>query len=98
MSIISVEDVRHIALLARLEFGDDEIGRFAGDLNQILEYAEKLQALDTQDVEPTSHAVRLANVFREDAACPSLTNDQALANAPDAEAGCFRVPPIIQET
>ncbi len=98
MGIISIDDVRHIALLARLEFGEDEIGRFTDDLNEILQYAEKLQALDTDGVEPTSHAVRLTNVFREDAVRPSLTNEQALANAPDCEAGCFKVPPIIQES
>lgn len=95
--IVSEETVRHIALLSRLECSDAEIHRFAGDLNGILAYAEKLRELDTRGVEPTSHALRLRNVFREDVVRPSLSNEQALANAPEREAGHFKVPQIIQE-
>ena len=95
--IVSEETVRHIALLSRLECSDSEIHRFAGDLNGILAYAEKLRELDTRGVEPTSHALRLRNVFREDVVRPSLGNEQALANAPEHEAGHFKVPQIIQE-
>jgi len=94
---LSEQQVRHVALLARLECSNDEIHKFAGELNSILEYANKIQEVDTDGVEPTSHAVRLSNVFREDVVRPSLSNDQALANAPDSEAGHFKVPPIIQE-
>ena len=96
--IISEETVRHIALLSRLECNDEEIHRFAGDLNEILDYVEKLKELDTSDVEPTSHAVRRKNVFRDDVPRTSLTNEQALSNAPDTENGCFKVPQIIQES
>lgn len=95
--IISEEAVRHIALLSRLECDDEEIRKFSGELNSILQYVEKLKELDTDDVEPTSHALRQKNVFRQDVARPSLSNPEALANAPDSEAGHFKVPPIIQE-
>jgi aspartyl-tRNA(Asn)/glutamyl-tRNA(Gln) amidotransferase subunit C len=95
--MISEETVRHIALLSRLECTDEEIRAFAADLNEILEYAEKLKELDTTGIEPTTHALRQKNVFREDVTRPSLTNQQALANAPESEAGHFKVPQIIQE-
>jgi len=95
--IISEETVRHIALLSRLECTDEEIRAFAADLNEILEYVEKLKELDTTGIEPTTHALRQKNVFREDVTRPSLTNEQALANAPESEAGHFKVPQIIQE-
>jgi len=95
--MISEQTVRHIALLSRLELSDAEIHRFSADLNSILEYAEKLRELDTDAVAPTSHALPQTNVFREDVVRPSLTNEQALANAPESENGHFRVPPIIQE-
>ncbi len=86
-----------MALLSRLECSDSDIHRFSGELNAILGYVEKLQELDTENVEPTSHALRLRNVFREDEVRPSLTNAQALANAPEAQDGHFKVPQIIQE-
>ncbi|HNY25821.1 MAG TPA: Asp-tRNA(Asn)/Glu-tRNA(Gln) amidotransferase subunit GatC [Candidatus Sumerlaeota bacterium] len=94
---ISEETVRHIALLSRLECSEADIHRFSGELNAILGYVEKLQELDTEQIEPTSHALRLHNVFREDVVRPSLTNAQALANAPEARDGHFKVPQIIQE-
>jgi aspartyl-tRNA(Asn)/glutamyl-tRNA(Gln) amidotransferase subunit C len=95
--MISEKEVRHIALLSRLECKDAEIERFSQDLNAILEYAEKLQALDTESVAPSNHALRQHNVFRDDEIRDSLSNDQALANAPEKEAGHFKTPPIIQE-
>jgi aspartyl-tRNA(Asn)/glutamyl-tRNA(Gln) amidotransferase subunit C len=97
MSSFTRDQVRKVATLSRLEFTDEEADAFAGQLSRILEYIEKLNRLDTSRVEPTSHALALTNVMRKDEARPSLTNEQALANAPEAEAGCFRVPPIIQE-
>jgi aspartyl-tRNA(Asn)/glutamyl-tRNA(Gln) amidotransferase subunit C len=96
--LISEETVRHIALLSRLEFSDAEIHRFAGDLNEILGFVEKLKELDTEDVEPTTHALRQVNVYRDDIVQPSLTSEQVLANAPESEAGHFKVPQIIQES
>ena len=94
---VSEETVRHIALLSRLECSDEEIRAFAADLNEILEYVEKLKELDTRGVEPTTHALRQKNVFRDDVPRASLTHEQALSNAPESEAGHFKVPQIIQE-
>ena len=96
--IVDEAAVRHIALLSRLECSDAEVRKFEGDLNAILTYVEKLKELDTEKIEPTTHALRLRNVFREDVVRPSLTNAQALANAPEAQEGHFKVPPIIQES
>jgi len=97
MSAFTRDQVRKVAVLARLEFTDSEADAFAGQLTRILDYVDKLSALDTEGVEPTSHALALVNVLRPDVLRPSLTPEQALANAPQAEAQCFRVPPIIQE-
>jgi len=94
---VTEADVRHVARLSRLEFNDEEIGLFTKHLNDILTYVDKLAELDTSNVEPTSHALRMANVFREDVVAPSLSNEEALANAPDREGPFFKVPQIIQE-
>ncbi|MEN6627565.1 MAG: Asp-tRNA(Asn)/Glu-tRNA(Gln) amidotransferase subunit GatC [Candidatus Sumerlaeia bacterium] len=91
------EDVRKIAVLARLELSDAQVDAFAGQLGRILAHVDKLGELDTEGVEPTSHSLRLVNVLRDDVPRPSLPNEAALANAPEQEAGCFKVPPIIQE-
>ena len=94
---ITEADVRHVAHLSRLEFGDGEIQRFTKDLNNILRHVDKLAELDTTDIEPTSHSLKMSNVFRDDEVRPSLTTDEALANAPEREGPFFRVPQIIQE-
>lgn len=98
MSRIDRDTVRHVALLARLELSDEEIERFAHELGDILEYVAKLDELDTTDVPPTSHSLPLANVMRDDVVRPSLPKEEALANAPDSEDGCFKVPQVIQES
>jgi aspartyl-tRNA(Asn)/glutamyl-tRNA(Gln) amidotransferase subunit C len=98
MSRLTREEVRKVAVLSRLEFSDEQAEAYAGQLSRILDFVEKLNELDTSGVEPTSHALQLTNVLREDAVRPSLPREAALANAPEQEAGCFRVPPIIQET
>lgn len=95
---VSEDDVQHVAHLSRLKFSDEETRRFTKDLNSVLAYVDKLSELDTDDVEPTSHSLKLKNVFREDEARPSLTNEQALANAPDSEGPFFKVPQIIQDS
>ena len=97
MAKISEDDVRHVALLSRLYFTDEEIRQFTKDLNSILNFVEKLRELDTEAIEPTSHSLKLSNVIREDIITSPLPVDEALANAPEAETGCFRVPKIIQE-
>ncbi len=94
---ITPEDVRHVALLSRLYFTDEEIADFTRDLNSILEYFAKLNEMDTSDVPPPSYSLKMQNVFREDINVPSLSVEDVLANAPESEAQCFKVPKIIQE-
>lgn len=98
MHEITPEVVRHVALLSRLELGEGEAESYAADLDKILHYVEKLAELDTTDVPPTSHSFKITNVFREDAVRPSLSNEAALANAPEAEDECFRVPAVLQDS
>ncbi|WP_276357785.1 Asp-tRNA(Asn)/Glu-tRNA(Gln) amidotransferase subunit GatC [Cohnella caldifontis] len=93
---ISAKDVEHVADLARLDLSDEEKDRFAGQLNAILKYAEKLNELDTDGVEPTSHVLPLANVMREDEVRPSWPIEKVLANAPDEEDGQFKVPAVLE--
>jgi aspartyl-tRNA(Asn)/glutamyl-tRNA(Gln) amidotransferase subunit C len=90
---ISRDEVLHVARLARLALSDDEIDRLGAQLNAILEAVGKVSELDLADVEPTAHPLDLVNVWGEDEPSPSLTVEDALANAPDREAGFFRVPP-----
>ena len=89
--------VDHVARLARLDLSEDERERMAHELTHILEHAERIQALDLEDVEPTSHALKLTNVLRPDEARASLTQEEALANAPEAADGRFKVPRIIED-
>ena len=95
--MIERKDVEHVARLARLALTDAEIERMREQLNGILAYIEKLNELDTRDVEPTSHAVPLVNVMRDDEPGSCLRRDEALANAPDRAGGFFRVPRIIED-
>ncbi len=90
--MIDREQVLHVARLARLELAEDEIERISGELSGILEHVDRISALDLDDVEPTTHVVALENVLRPDVPDPSLSRDQALANAPDPSDGAFRVP------
>jgi len=92
---ISEERVRHIALLSRLELSDDEIKAASRDLTNILHHINKLGELDLDDVPMTSHAIPVADVFRDDVLRSSLTNEEAIANAPEKEENCFKVPQII---
>lgn len=94
---LSPEDVRHVAELAKLHLDDTEIEQFAGQLSDILEYAARLQEVDTGSVPPTPYVLPLHNVMREDIAEAGLTNDAALANAPDREDGFFRVRAVFEE-
>lgn len=93
---ISREEVDHVARLARLSLTEDEAGKMTNQLDTILTYVAKLSELDTKDVEPTSHVIPMSNVWREDAARPSLPREEALSNAPDADGEFFRVPKIIE--
>jgi aspartyl-tRNA(Asn)/glutamyl-tRNA(Gln) amidotransferase subunit C len=93
---ISKQDVEHVANLARLELTTAEKEQFAQQLNAILEYAEQLNRLDTDGVEPTSHAMPLEGVMRDDEARPSWPLEQVLRNAPDEEDGQFKVPAVLE--
>ena len=97
MPSISRDEVAHLARLARLAVTDDELDLFAGQLDAILNAVAQVSEVSQQDVPPTSHAVPLTNVFREDVVGPCLTQQQALAGAPAAEEGRFRVPRILGE-
>ena len=90
---ISRDDVLHVAALARLDLTEDEVGRLEEQLNAILEAVSKVSELDLADVPPTSHPLDVVNVWREDEPRPSLTVDEALANAPARDGDLFRVPP-----
>ena len=94
---ITRDEVIHVARLARLELSDAEIDEFTGQLGDILEHAADVEALDVGDIEPTSHPLPMTNVLRADVRRPSLDRDEFLAQAPAAEAGQFRVPPILGE-
>jgi aspartyl-tRNA(Asn)/glutamyl-tRNA(Gln) amidotransferase subunit C len=89
-------DIKYVAHLARLALTPEEEEKLAGQLGNILHYIEKLNQLDVSNVEPTSHAVPLVNVTREDAVRPSLPNEEALRNAPAKANGLFLVPKIVE--
>lgn len=88
--------VEHVARLARLGLTEDEKAAFTQQLSRILEHVESLGRVDTGDVPPTYHAVALENVLREDKPHQSLDRERVLAQAPEAEAGCFKVPKITE--
>ncbi len=93
---ITREEVLHVAELARLEFGPAEIDAFTEQLSAILEYVDKLAELDLEGVEPMAHVHDAVNAFREDRVRPSLGQEAVLANAPEAEDGCFKVAKVIE--
>ena len=97
MSTISRDEVARLAKLARLALTDDEIDSFAGQLDAILGYVGQIQAVDVTDVKPTGNPLRDVNVTRPDAVQPSLSQQQALAEAPAADEGRFAVPQILGE-
>ena len=96
MEQVTRDDVAHVAMLAHLDLSEDEILRLQRELNRILEHFEELQELDTDDVEPMSHAVPMVNVLREDGVNDSLPIEAVTQNAPDGADGFFRVPRIVE--
>ena len=94
---ITIAEVEHVARLARLDLSEAEKERMRSQLDAILTYIDKLRQLDTRDVEPTSHAIPMVNVMREDEARPCLPTEEMLVNAPEREGDFFRVPRIIEE-
>ena len=94
---ISRDEVAHLARLARLALTEDELDNFAGQLDAILGYVSKIQAVDAKDVEPTGNPLKDVNVTRPDVEVPGLTQQQALDQAPKAIDGRFAVPRILDE-
>ena len=94
---ITRDDVAHVARLARLQLTADELDLFTDQLAKVLDHARDVESLDVSDVPPTAHPYPLRNVFRTDEPAPCLDRDEVLAQAPAAEAGRFRVPPILGE-
>ena len=95
--MIDHKDVEHVARLTRLALTEAELERMREQLNSILAHLDTLRAVDTTGVEPTSHAVDVVNVMREDEVEPCLPQDAVLGNAPDRSGELFRVPRIIEE-
>jgi aspartyl-tRNA(Asn)/glutamyl-tRNA(Gln) amidotransferase subunit C len=94
---LTPEEVRHIATLARVGVSDEDVRRFQEQLSQILDYFQVLNAIDTTDVPPTAHTLPLHNVMRDDTEGESLSQEEALANAPQRDDGYFRVSSILEE-
>ncbi|EFI85344.1 Aspartyl/glutamyl-tRNA(Asn/Gln) amidotransferase subunit C [Listeria grayi] len=97
MSNISKETVEKVAHLAKLEVSEREAEVFAEQLGNIITMVEKLNTLDTANVEPTSHAIDVSNVLREDVAHPGLDRKLVLKNAPETQDGMFKVPTILED-
>lgn len=95
MSQITLDEVRHVAKLARLEMDQEQLTRFTQQLEPILHYVAKISQLDVKDVEPMAHALPLHNVLREDVVEPALPLEKVLLNAPEADGAFFAVPKIL---
>jgi aspartyl-tRNA(Asn)/glutamyl-tRNA(Gln) amidotransferase subunit C len=93
---ISKEEIEHIASLARLYLTEEEKKLFGSQLSSILDYMEKLNELDTRNIEPTSHVLPISNVMRDDMPGHSISREDALMNAPDHTEKFYRVPRIIE--
>ncbi|MEN3001384.1 MAG: Asp-tRNA(Asn)/Glu-tRNA(Gln) amidotransferase subunit GatC [Armatimonadota bacterium] len=94
---LTIEQMRHVAKLARLELSDEKLEQFMGHINALMAHFERLQALPTDEVEPTSHSIPVYNAFREDVVGMPLPREEALANAPQARDGLFITPRIVEE-
>ncbi|WP_432505621.1 Asp-tRNA(Asn)/Glu-tRNA(Gln) amidotransferase subunit GatC [Kineococcus arenarius] len=97
MSTISRPEVEHLARLARIDMTDEELDRMAGQLGAVLDAVQQVASAVSDDVPATSHPVPLTNVTRPDVVRPGLSAEEALAGAPEAEDGRFRVPQILEE-
>lgn len=95
--MLTPAEVAHVANLARLELSDAELERYAAQLSTVLEHVDTIRRLDISDVPPTSHALPVADVLREDLVTACLTQEAALSGAPASEGGRFRVPRILGE-
>ena len=93
---LTTEEVRHIALLARVGMADEEVEQMRDQLSDILEQFEALSRVDTGDLEPTGHSVNLLSVMREDVSRPSFSREETLANAPNREGELVRVKAVLE--
>lgn len=93
---ITGKEVEQVALLSRLEIPQDQIEMFASQLSAVLDYAESLSQLDTENIRPMTHVLPLQNVMRPDEVQPSLSRDLAQQNAPELEDGYFKVPKVVE--
>jgi aspartyl-tRNA(Asn)/glutamyl-tRNA(Gln) amidotransferase subunit C len=92
---ISRQDIKKVALLARLQLTDDELSKMTVELAQIVGYVDQLNEVDTNGIEPMAHAIETANVFRDDVVVASLPRDEALANAPHRDDRGYLVPAVL---
>ena len=95
---IDAQQVRKVAKLARLDLTEAEIEEFTGQLGAILQYVEKMNELETAEVEPLAHCLPIHNVFRADEVRPSLGTEKTLANAPERDGVFFKVPKILEDS
>ena len=95
-NIISDETIEYVGILAKLELSDEEKEQAKKDIGRMLDYVDKLNELDTSDVEPMSHVFPVHNVFREDVVTNGDEHEQTLANAPEAKDGAFKVPKTVE--
>jgi len=93
---ITEDEVKHIVKLSMLTLSEEELSTYSGQLNTIISYVEQLNTLETGGVGPTSHVLPINNVMRDDVQMPSLSNSEALQNAPDPADKFYRVPKIIE--
>ncbi|HYK72643.1 MAG TPA: Asp-tRNA(Asn)/Glu-tRNA(Gln) amidotransferase subunit GatC [Pseudoneobacillus sp.] len=96
MSRISMDEVKHVANLARLAITEDEADKLTKQLDSIITFAEQLNELDTEGIEPTTHVLNMKNILREDKAAEGLPREEVLKNAPDHQDGQFKVPSILE--
>ncbi len=94
---VTERDIKTVASLSRLKIREDESAQVVEQLDKFLTYVENLQAIDTTNIEPTTYALPMQNVFREDKIKPSLDRELALSNAPLKEDGYFKVPRVLEE-
>lgn len=95
---IDQAQVRKVAKLSRLELTEAEVEEFTGQLSAILDYMEKMNELDTTNVEPLAHCLPISNVFRDDCVKESLGTEKTLSNAPQRDGGFFKVPKILDDS
>ncbi|MFT8319615.1 MAG: Asp-tRNA(Asn)/Glu-tRNA(Gln) amidotransferase subunit GatC [Bacillus sp. (in: firmicutes)] len=96
MSRITIEEVKHVANLARLAITEEEATKFQKQLDAIISFAEELNEIDTEGIEPTSHVLDMKNVLREDKSTKGLPVEEVLRNAPDHQEGQIKVPSIME--